>query len=153
MTVSEGAKPAGELDERVKENIGHQSSPSSITIRDDAEKKRAERAHCQSEKECKRHRRNVGAKFFGDVLNNEYQDEEIESIQSPSKETRDNGATLLGCKTFELFKNIHRRSIDSHTGRVRLVKTYVSSILWGEYDSPMVSHSPTQAPLYQIKYR
>jgi len=79
-----------------------------MTIRDDAEKKGAERAHRQSEKESKRHRPDGGAKFFGDVLDNEYQDEEIKSIQSPSKETRDDGAPLLGCKGFELFENIHR---------------------------------------------
>jgi hypothetical protein len=59
-----------------------------LSVRHHAEEKCAQRPHCQGKEECGGNRWNIGFEFLRDVLQDEDNDKEIERVESPTEEAR-----------------------------------------------------------------
>ena len=93
-----GRKAGQELEDRIEQHIRHQGDAAAETVCRQPEDQSTNRAHRQRQEDCRRDGRNVGVKFFGNVFENEDENEEIGGIEGPAEIAGDQRIALLRCK-------------------------------------------------------
>ena len=86
-----------ELDERIEQNIDHQSGPPSPAVSSAPEEKGSDRPHRERQQDGEGNFGNRGIEFLCDVLEHEHQEEEVEGVERPTEEARDDDAPLFAC--------------------------------------------------------
>ena len=91
-----GAKPEANSSREEAKNVDHQHRPAAEAVGGKAKDKCADRSCRQSEEDREGDVLHICAEFFRDVVHDEDENEEIESIKRPAKVARQDRVALFG---------------------------------------------------------